>query len=198
MIKYKDHILKTKLDELTIKEYEEICHILNNPKKQQIDKYIDVIIICGLRDEKDLSEITASELKEFLEEFGLEDANNYSPVFQFELNGREYKSHDENYTFLAKDLAHIQNSIAKNGDKYLLDMMATVYKDTSLSFREHHTPAHLKHKANLFSELPAYYIMPWLTMFTTYITGEFKQDNRDEIDEILKEIDEYNTAKKLD
>lgn len=192
MIKYKDIELKTRMDELTIKEYETICHILNDTKRNQIDKYIDIIIVCGMNDERILSEMTTGELTQFLDEFGADDKGKYQPILEFELNGRTYKTHDDKYTFLAKDLAHIQNSIKKHGDKYLCDLMAAVYKDESLTFREHHDPAHLRHKAALFSELPAYYVIPYLNHFVQYVTGEFKKSERDEVDEILKEINEYN------
>jgi hypothetical protein len=65
---------------------------------------------------------------------------------------------------------------------YISDIMALMFKRTDLSNTEHYDPAHLKHKAKLFSKLKADIAIPYLTFVTFKITNHAESQAPEELE----------------
>ena len=151
MIKIKEFELKTKMTEFTMKEFEDICAITT---EDLIDKYFGVFEV--LKMPKDLMyEITTDDLIDIVKEFTKDEITNKDLIPTIEMNGRVYRSHTDEFKVKAKDFGMIQTYVKKNPTKYLLYIIAILFKDEELTNNEHYTSAHIEHKMHLFEELNA-------------------------------------------
>lgn len=196
MIEIRGHKVKTTLEDLTIKEYGLLTEALNS-KKNSLDKFIDAIVICGLKDEEILSDLSMQELKEFTASLSLAEVDSkYTRTI--ELNGREYEAYKLGTAFIfsAKVLAYMQNIIQKKQYRFMEDLCAIIFKDTELSYKEHFSDAHIKHKKALFSNLPASIIVPYVALLMAEITEQaLIKEQEEEISKILVENEEIESSK---
>lgn len=193
MIKIRGIELKNQLDEITIKEYEHIISILNDKKKATIDKYLDIIVVCGLKDDNILYEITFDELKEFIHSLNIE-INQWELTQSIEINNRTYVSYkpDTIFKISAYDTGKIESVIKKNGMKYILESIAILFKDDQLTYKEHYDSEHIKHKMILFSSTPAIVFIPFIQEIVESVINKSQNiDNKNRVDNILTEIDEF-------
>lgn len=192
MVTIKGIELKTSLDEFTISEFEQIMSILNDNKLNNIDKYLEVLVVAGMKDESILVDVSFSELKEYMESIQI-TTGEYKLINEFELNNRKYIAFKDELIFTAKDVAMIENSIKKNGIKYILDVMAILFKDDQLTFREHYDESHIKHKKALFNELPASYVYPYLPIISSKLVTKIKNlEHQEKIDNIIENYENFN------
>jgi hypothetical protein len=166
MIKLFGKEIPSKMDELTLEQFQKISVIHNNEEYDTLEKHCKVFEYLGItEDEMDVDfDLFLANVKEF-------NNNNYDkkdPVEEIEIDGYTYKAEMK---LSVKDSRIVEKIVKKDNKEYISDIMALMFKRTDLSNTEHYDPAHLKHKAKLFSKLKADISIPYLTFVTYKITN---------------------------
>jgi len=157
--------IPSKMDELTLEQFQKISAIHNNDEYDTLEKHCKVFEYLGItEDEMDVDfDLFLANVKEF-------NNNNYThkdTVEELELEGYTYKAEMK---LSVKDSRIVEKIVKKDNKEYISDIMALMFKRTDLSNTEHYDSAHLKHKAKLFSKLKADISIPYLTFVTNKIT----------------------------
>jgi hypothetical protein len=158
--------LPSKMDELTLEQFQKISAIHNNEEYDTLEKHCKVFEYLGITEEDmDVDfDVFLANVKAF-------NDNNYTkadPVEEIELEGYTYRAEMK---LSVKDSRIVEKIVKKDNKYYISDIMALMFKRTDLSNTEHYDPAHLKHKAKLFSKLKADIAIPYLTFVTYKITN---------------------------
>jgi hypothetical protein len=166
MIKLFGKEIPSKMDELTLEQFQKISAIHNNEEYDTLEKHCKVFEYLGITEEEmDVDfDLFLANVKEF-------NNNNYDkkdPVEEIEIDGYTYKAEMK---LSVKDSRIVEKIVKKDNKEYISDIMALMFKRTDLSNTEHYDPAHLKHKAKLFSKLKADISIPYLTFVTYKITS---------------------------
>jgi hypothetical protein len=166
MIKLFGKEIPSKMDELTLEQFQKISAIHNNEEYDTLEKHCKVFEYLGItEDEMDV------DFDLFLENVKLFNKDNYThkdTVEEIELEGYTYKAEMK---LSVKDSRIVEKIVKKDNKEYISDIMALMFKRTDLTNAEHYDPAHLKHKAKLFSKLKADISIPYLTFVTNKITS---------------------------
>jgi hypothetical protein len=166
MIKLFGKEIPSKMDELTLEQFQKISAIHNNEEYDTLEKHCKVFEYLGITEEEmDVDfDLFLANVKEF-------NNNNYDkkdPVEEIEIDGYIYRAEMK---LSVKDSRIVEKIVKKDNKEYISDIMALMFKRTDLSNTEHYDPAHLKHKAKLFSKLKADISIPYLTFVTYKITN---------------------------
>ena len=166
MIKLFGKEIPSKMDELTLEQFQKISAIHNNDEYDTLEKHCKVFEYLGITEEEmDVDfDLFLANVKEF-------NNNNYEkkdPVEEIEIEGYTYRAEMK---LSVKDSRIVEKIVKKDNKEYISDIMALMFKRTDLSNTEHYDPAHLKHKAKLFSKLKADISIPYLTFVTYKITN---------------------------
>jgi hypothetical protein len=175
MFTVKGFKLPNKASEMNIKLYEKLSEVLESKVKDNgenkdvfkyesvIDKYLDVLELLGLP-ESAINELSQEEFKKAVIDFNKPTKVNYKMINKIEVNGRVYKAFEgKKFILNVKDGALIEKYARQNPTRYVAEMLAVIFKDESLTDREHRENAHIKHKANIFrNELKAEIAVPFL------------------------------------
>jgi hypothetical protein len=158
--------IPSKMDELTLEQFQKISAIHNNEEYDTLEKHCKVFEYLGItEDEMDVDfDLFLANVKEF-------NNNNYDkkdPIEEIEIEGYTYRAEMK---LSVKDSRIVEKIVKKDNKEYISDIMALMFKRTDLSNTEHYDPAHLKHKAKLFSKLKADISIPYLTFVTYKITN---------------------------
>ena len=194
MIEIKGSQVKTKLGEMTIAEYQAVVFKISD--KKEINKYakwLSILKILGATDET-LNTVKLSELETFVQALnnGLDDIKDLPPIEEFEHKGRNYKLLSDELT--AKDISLMVDYADKHPKRWISYALAVLFKDDRLGYKEHYTPAHIRFKEKIISELNALDFYANIVKITAEIMGEYEDEkNVNEAEEILKEIDDATT-----
>jgi len=158
--------IPSRMDELTLEQFQKISAIHNNDEYDTLEKHCKVFEYLGITDdEMDVDfDLFLANVKEF-------NNNNYEkkdPIEEIEIEGYTYRAEMK---LSVKDSRIVEKIVKKDNKEYISDIMALMFKRTDLSNTEHYDPAHLKHKAKLFSKLKADISIPYLTFVTYKITN---------------------------
>ena len=158
--------IPSKMDELTLEQFQKISAIHNNEEYDTLEKHCKVFEYLGVTEEE-----MDVDFDLFLENVKLFNKDNYTKkdtVEEIEIDGYTYKAEMK---LSVKDSRIVEKIVKKDNKEYISDIMALMFKRTDLSNTEHYDPAHLKHKAKLFSKLKADISIPYLTFVTYKITN---------------------------
>ena len=166
MIKLFGKEIPSKMEELTLEQFQKISAIHNSDEYDTLEKHCKVFEYLGItEDDMDVDfDVFLANVKAF-------NDNNYTkadPVEEIELEGYTYRAEMK---LSVKDSRIVEKIVKKDNKYYISDIMALMFKRTDLSNTEHYDPAHLKHKAKLFSKLKADIAIPYLTFVTYKITN---------------------------
>jgi hypothetical protein len=169
--------IPSKMDELTLEQFQKISAIHNNEEYDTLEKHCKVFEYLGItEDEMDVDfDLFLANVKEF-------NNNNYThkdTVEEIELEGYTYKAEMK---LSVKDSRIVEKIVKKDNKEYISDIMALMFKRTDLTNTEHYDPAHLKHKAKLFSKLKADISIPYLTFVTNKITTHAQSQTTKELE----------------
>jgi len=173
-----------KMDELTLEQFEKISAIHNSEEYDTLEKHCKVFEYLGItEDEMDVDfDVFLANVKEF-------NQNSYTkkdPIEEIEIEGYIYKAEMK---LSVKDSRIVEKIVKKDNKYYVSDIMALMFKRTDLSNTEHYDPAHLKHKAKLFSKLKADIAIPYLTFVTEKITNHAQsQDTKELESDIIRSV----------
>jgi len=182
MIKLFGKEIPSKMDELTLEQFQKISAIHNNEEYDTLEKHCKVFEYLGITEEEmDVDfDLFLANVKEF-------NNNNYDkkdPVEEIEIDGYIYKAEMK---LSVKDSRIVEKIVKKDNKEYISDIMALMFKRTDLSNTEHYDPAHLKHKAKLFSKLKADISIPYLTFVTYKITNHAESQATKELESDISE-----------
>ena len=174
--------IPSKMDELTLEQFQKISAIHNNEEFDTLEKHCKVFEYLGVtEDEMDVDfDLFLANVKEF-------NNNNYDkkdPVEEIELEGYTYRAEMK---LSVKDSRIVEKIVKKDNKEYISDIMALMFKRTDLSNTEHYDPAHLKHKAKLFSKLKADISIPYLTFVTYKITNHAESQIAESLESDISE-----------
>ena len=176
--------IPSKMDELTLEQFEKISAIHNSEEYDILEKHCKVFEYLGItEDEMDVDfDVFLANVKEF----NLNSYTKKDPVEEIELEGYIYKAEMK---LSVKDSRIVEKIVKKDNKYYVSDIMALMFKRTDLSNNEHYDPAHLKHKAKLFSKLKADISIPYLTFVTEKITNHAQaQDTKELESDIIRSV----------
>jgi hypothetical protein len=158
--------IPSKMEELTLEQFQKISAIHNNDEYDTLEKHCKVFEYLGItEDEMDV------DFELFLENVKLFNKDNYTkkdPIEEIEIEGYTYRAEMK---LSVKDSRIVEKIVKKDNKEYISEIMALMFKRTDLSNAEHYDSAHLKHKAKLFSKLKADISIPYLTFVTYKITN---------------------------
>jgi hypothetical protein len=182
MIKLFGKEIPSKMDELTLEQFQKISAIHNNEEYDTLEKHCKVFEYLGITEEEmDVDfDLFLANVKEF-------NNNNYDkkdPVEEIEIDGYTYKAEMK---LSVKDSRIVEKIVKKDNKEYISDIMALMFKRTDLSNTEHYDPAHLKHKAKLFSKLKADISIPYLTFVTYKITNHAESQIAESLESDISE-----------
>ena len=182
MIKLFGKEIPSKMDELTLEQFQKISAIHNNDEYDTLEKHCKVFEYLGItEDEMDVDfDLFLANVKEF-------NNNNYDkkdPVEEIEIDGYIYRAEMK---LSVKDSRIVEKIVKKDNKEYISDIMALMFKRTDLSNTEHYDPAHLKHKAKLFSKLKADISIPYLTFVTYKITNHAESQIAEAVESDISE-----------
>jgi hypothetical protein len=166
--------LKTKMTEYTLLEFQNISKILND-NLDEVDKYLKILEILGMPEDV-LYDIDSEELIYIVKEFRKDTINNKDLTRTIEMNGFTYESYIEGGEFKlkAKDFALIETLIKKSPDAFLVEAIAIIFKNTTLTKTEHFTKAHIDYKKRLFNDLIADQYYQYIVYINTMIVNKIK------------------------
>ena len=172
----------SKMDGLTLGQFQKISAIHNDEEYDTLEKHCKVFEYLGItEDEMDVEfDVFLANVKEF-------NKDNYTkkdPVEEIEIEGYTYRAEMK---LSVKDSRIVEKIVKKDNKEYISDIMALMFKRTDLSNNEHYDPAHLKHKAKLFSKLKADIAIPYLTFVTFKITNHAESQIAESLESDISE-----------
>ena len=169
--------IPSKMDELTVEQFQKISAIHNNQEYDTLEKHCKVFEYLGITEEE--MDVDFEVFLENVKEFNKDNFTKKDTVEEIELDGYTYKA---DMKLSVKDSRIVEKIIKKDNKEYISDIMALMFKRTDLSNTEHYDPAHLKHKAKLFSKLKADISIPYLTFVTYKITNHAERELASELE----------------
>jgi len=169
--------IPSKMDELTVEQFQKISAIHNNQEYDTLEKHCKVFEYLGITEEE--MDVDFEVFLENVKEFNKDNFTKKDTVEEIELEGYTYKA---DMKLSVKDSRIVEKIIKKDNKEYISDIMALMFKRTDLSNAEHYDPAHLKHKAKLFSKLKADISIPYLTFVTYKITNHAERELASELE----------------
>jgi len=169
--------IPSKMDELTVEQFQKISAIHNNQEYDTLEKHCKVFEYLGITEEE--MDVDFEVFLENVKEFNKDNFTKKDTVEEIELEGYTYKA---DMKLSVKDSRIVEKIIKKDNKEYISDIMALMFKRTDLSNTEHYDPAHLKHKAKLFSKLKADISIPYITFVTYKITNHAERELASELE----------------
>lgn len=178
MITIKEVEIPTQITDFNIGQFEIATKILNDEKVTYVERYIDLLEAFKLPSEF-IDNLSDDELFEIIKSF--QNKSEDIPLGlkrTIEIDGYVYASYEEGAEFnlKAKDLSLIEKAFSDKSN-YFSGVLAVIFKREDLRTVEHYTPAHLKHKANLFKELPAIDFYQYIVWITKKLSEKIKSLN---------------------
>jgi len=161
MIKIKNYEVPNTVEELTVKQFQEVAAIQQDLSLDYLEKQIKVFTTLGV-DEEILDAMGVVEFKEHVKNFNDVEAKDYPFLPEVEIEGYVYKAFEDEFHLSIKDLKRIEKRVKADATGYMPYMMAVIFKREDLSKNEHYDEAHIKHKEELFSKLPAAIAVPYV------------------------------------
>ena len=194
MIELRGSQVKTKLQEMTIAEYQSVVFKISDDKEvNKYAKWLAILKILGASNET-LNTVKVSEIEVFVAELnkGLDDVKDLPPLENFEHKGRNYVSSLDELT--AKDVSQMVEYANKHPQRWISFALAVLFKDDRLGYNEHYVSAHISLKEKIISELNALDFYANIVKITAEIMGEYESEQEaTKAEEILKEVENATT-----
>lgn len=168
--------IKSGCEELKIGEFEAILEIYNDPKRDYIDKWGEIFVICGIPEEI-VDDLDSLDFLNLIKEFNLMSSNTTEVIKSIIIGDSEFVSYTEEFKITVKEMRLIEEAIKNSPNSYLADMLAIVYKKVGVNKELSYLPEHLKYKSELFrAELMTDVAIPFLGYITKKLIKDIKFD----------------------
>jgi len=167
--------VKTSLSEMTIGEFERVSQIMNDDTKLVIEKYIDVLEALGTPEEV-INQITDDELFAIIKDFGNYEYDDTLPQAVQAEDGYTYEAYPIGGEFVLKaiDMAKIEKAFKSSKDTFST-IVATIFKRSDLTNKEHYADAHIKHKKTEVKNWNAAYFYPYIVYLTKKVNANLSK-----------------------
>lgn len=176
MIKIREFEIPNTVEELTVKQFQEVAAINNDLGLDHFEKQIKIFTSLGV-DEDIFDDMEIREFKDHVKNFNNTEPKDYPFLPEVEIEGFVYKAFDEEFKLSIRDLKHIESKVKKSPTDYMAFMLSVIFKRTDLSKTEHYDNAHLKQKEKLFSKLPAAIAVPYVTHIGRELANAIKNES---------------------
>jgi hypothetical protein len=165
--------MKETINELTVKDFDNMQKILNNDKLDNIDKWLQIATVFG-EDENKLDEYDVDDILNFINKIKNQKFDNELVMIKnIEIDGYNYVAYTEDvYKMKAKDLSVIETYLKK--DNYMAYILAVIFKREDLTKKEHYDDAHIKHKSTLFDEFLIKDFIPYFNYIIDKVSKKIK------------------------
>lgn len=167
--------IRTSLKEMNIKEFEKISDIMNDNTKLSIEKYIDILEALGTPEEV-INQITDDELFAIIKDFGNYEYEDTLPQAVQAEDGYYYEAYPIGGEFVLKaiDMAKIEKAFKSSKDTFST-IVATVFKRSDLTNKEHYADAHIKHKKSIVKNWNAAHFYPYIVYLTKKVNANLSK-----------------------
>jgi hypothetical protein len=180
MMKLKGYDLPNLPSELTVEQFDKLNLITTDNNLDNIEKWMAKFEYLGFPSEL-FDDMDFEELKEAIKEFN--DIPAYSREFNPTIEAGGY-TYEAPTVIGVKDLGLIEKAWKQESSMFAAKTLAILFKRTDLGRTEHYTPAHIKHKTNLFKSQKADIAIPYILEVVKLLTETAQQinDNTQELD----------------
>lgn len=166
--------IKNSVEEFSIKEFEQVCSILNDKEKPTMEKWTDVFVSLGMPVEV-VDDFDATAFISIIKEFNIQSELNTEVKKEITLDGITYQAFDEKFKLTVKETAMIEGYIKKNENRYLGEILAVIYKRPDLTKDMHFDKAHLHFKAELIrKQVTADVAVPIINFMSKRLIKDFE------------------------
>lgn len=166
MLEFKGYNIPNTVDELTIKQFDEVNYYENNTDLAPLEKWIEKFKLLGLPEEV-FDDMTADDFKQLVKDWNSGFNNNIDKITEVEIDGYVYRTKE---TLGVKDISLIEKVWKSNVKEFASETCAILFKRDDLNRTEHYADAHIKHKKSLFKSQPCKLIIPYITDILEVIT----------------------------
>lgn len=172
----KDVQIKTSLDEVTVKNFEDLLTVSASEKyEDEIERRIDLIQVLTDLSFEDIENLDLEDFKKLNSEvfmLGLEDSSVKKDVFEFE--GKVYKTRSPINTFKLniREIMLLKNEVKKSNISYLPKLAAIIYNEVLQdgSLNKDSSPEVIDEKANIFAyNMTMNFISEYLISISKYL-----------------------------
>lgn len=179
MIKIKNFELRTTINEMTIGEFERISNIMSDPDLLQIEKYIEVLEVLGTPEEI-INDLDDEDLFRIIKSFGEYEYNNILSSTVVAKDGYTYVAYEgPEFKLKALDMVKIEKAFKTNKNVFST-IIATIFKRSDLTSKEHYTDAHIKHKQSIVRDWNAGDFYSYIVYLTEKLNNNLKKKLTDE------------------
>lgn len=174
-INYEDNQFQVKnnLEELTIKEFENVCAYINDEKSDYIDKWINVFVYLGIPQEV-VDEFDATHFKSIIEKFNLIKVTKQEIFKELIIDDLVLIAYDEKFKLTVKELSLIESYCKNDKVKYIAEVLAVIYKNPEVEKSLRYDKSHLKYKAELIrTNITAEKCVPILEYISKQVIKDF-------------------------
>lgn len=165
--------VKSSINEFSIGEFEHITSIINDPDRDHLDKWSEIFVYCGL-DREVLDDMDTFDFIKLIKEFNIFDVVGGEIIKTLELDGIFYYSYVTDFKISVKEMRMIEDFIKKDGNKYIANVMAVIYKREDTDKNINFDPAHIKHKASLIrTQITADKCVPIINYISQKLVKDF-------------------------
>lgn len=163
--------IRNQFDEMTIQEFEQITHIINNPEFDIIEQYHAIFLLLGI-DENDLNQINLEGFMNIIGKWEQRD-----PLSGFTrtivVDGDIYSAYEEGkeFKFNLKLIRQI-NKIAKNGLTHS-NILAVIFQD----IEKCDTEECFEYKTDLFNQVTCDIALPYILAYNDEIKNSLNSFN---------------------
>lgn len=172
--KEKTYQVRNNVDELLLKEFEEVSSIFNNKDKDYFEKWSEIFVYLGLEQDF-VDELDTFAFIDIIKEFNIVNLDKTDIIKEIEVEGDLYVAYDEQFKLTVKEMTLIEHYIKKNENRYLGEIMAIVYKRPGFDKTINFDKAHIHHKAELFRKnLTADKAIPFISFLSKKLIYDYE------------------------
>jgi len=171
----KKYVIKNKLSELTINEYENIQTLINLENTEYFEKYMEVLRYLGLPYEV-VNDMDLDNLLNFIKQLENTKIKGYKKTIT--IDGNKFvgiEKGKDTPTLTPRALKLIEKAMKDNQQKNVAEIMAILFKFESDTEVEHYSVAHLKWKTHLFrTQVTSDIALPYVVYISQKILSNIK------------------------
>ena len=145
----KTYSIRNNVEELLLKEFEEITKIFNDKGKLHFEKWSEIFIYLGLPEEI-ANELDSFAFIEIIKEFNIDNITSKEIIKEIIIDGDNYIAYNGVFKLTVKEMSLIEGYIKSNENRYLGEIMAIIYKRPGVDKNINYDKAHIHFKAELF------------------------------------------------
>lgn len=159
--------IKAQLEEISIADFERLYTVLAEEREDILDKYIEIFSILGLPDEA-LDVMTPKEFLDLAKQFTEVEWNSSEFKKDITVDNKLYVGYTgDKFKLSVRDLAKIEKYLKAGDGRCMGEILAVIYKDTSIPKEQQYSEEHIKEKAELFRKhLTADVVLPYINLIS--------------------------------